>query len=64
MAKQNKKTARKAKKESADTMLVRALGNGARKAYLDENPHGFKGVKKVHKNKNGYTRKRKHKIQY
>ena len=36
-------------------------GKLAREKYLEENPHGYKRVKKVHKNKKKYNRKNKHK---
>lgn len=42
---------------SVEVDLDAALGNGAREAYLEENPHGFKKVHKVHKNKKKYNRK-------
>ena len=37
------------------------MGKLARIKSLEENPHGFKQVKKVHKNKKKYNRKNKHK---
>lgn len=39
--------------------LVNSLGNGAREAYLEMNPHGFASVNKVHKNAKKYNRKEK-----
>lgn len=39
--------------------LVNSLGNGAREAYLEMNPHGFSSVNKVHKNSKKYSRKMK-----
>lgn len=39
--------------------LVNSLGNGAREAYLEMNPHGFTCVNKVHKNTKKYNRKAK-----
>ncbi|MCH2043552.1 MAG: hypothetical protein MK212_05380 [Saprospiraceae bacterium] len=38
-----------------------ALGRAHREQYLEENPHGFRAIKKVHKNKQAYNRKKKHK---
>ncbi len=38
-------------------LLVKSLGNGAREAYLELNPHGFSCVNKVHKNSKKYNRK-------
>ena len=38
--------------------LVKALGNAARVVYLTDNPHGFCAVKKVHKSKKAYNRKK------
>ena len=49
------------KKKDKKTLLIDALGKGAREEYLTENPHGFKSVKKVHKSKKTYSRKSKHK---
>ena len=37
--------------------LDKALGNAHRDEYIQDNPHGFKRVKKVHKNKKKYNRK-------
>lgn len=37
------------------------MGKIARAQYLEDNPHGFKRTKKVHKNKKKYTRKGKNK---
>lgn len=39
--------------------LINSLGNGAREAYLEMNPHGFSSVNKVHKNSKKYNRKEK-----
>lgn len=39
-------------------LLVNSLGNGAREAYLELNPHGFSSVNKVHKNTKKYDRKK------
>lgn len=56
---------RKIKKVSTDDqekeILVKALGKGARQQYLQDNPHGYSKVNKVHKSKKNYTRKSKHK---
>lgn len=38
-------------------ILINSLGNGAREAYLEMNPHGFYSVNKVHKNAKKYSRK-------
>ena len=38
--------------------LDKALGSAHRNEYLEDNPHGFKRVRKVHKNKRKYNRKR------
>jgi hypothetical protein len=35
------------------------MGRIAREQYLEDNPHGFKRTKKVHKNKKKYSRKGK-----
>jgi hypothetical protein len=45
------------KKIDKKTLLIDALGKGAREEYLTDNPHGFKAVKKVHKSKKTYNRK-------
>lgn len=37
---------------------IDALGKGAREAYLEQNPHGFAKVKKIHKSKKAYDRKK------
>ena len=49
------------KKKSHKEVLISALGAGARKAYLEQNKHGRKAGTKVHKSKNNYSRKDKHK---
>ena len=36
---------------------LKAMGDGARKEYIDCNPHGYKSVHKVHKSKKAYNRK-------
>lgn len=38
--------------------LVNSLGNGAREAYIEMNPHGFSCVNKVHKSAKKYDRKK------
>lgn len=48
-------------KKSKIETLINALGKGHRDAYLEQNPHGYTSVKKVHKSKKKYTRKKKHK---
>lgn len=35
-----------------------ALGNAHRRMYLEDNPHGYKKMNKIHKNKKKYDRKR------
>lgn len=35
------------------------MGRAAREDYLEQNPHGFKRTKKIHKNKKKYSRKEK-----
>ena len=35
-----------------------ALGKAHREVYLEDNPHGYKKIKHVHKNKKKYNRKR------
>jgi hypothetical protein len=47
------------KKKSKIKALIDNLGNGAREAYLQMNPHGFSAVNKVHKNAKKYNRKQK-----
>lgn len=37
--------------------VVKDLGLIARLNYLEENPHGYKSVKKIHKSKKKYNRK-------
>lgn len=54
----------KKKKINVDLDLDKALGQGHRKAYLEQNPHGFTKVNKVHKDKSKYSRKKKHKKSY
>ena len=44
-----------------DVDIDKALGNAHREQYLEDNPHGFKKVNHVHKNKKKYSRKKKHK---
>ena len=51
----------KKKKIKVDIDLDAALGKGSREQYLEENPHGYKSVTKVHKSKKKYSRKPKHK---
>jgi len=41
-------------------ILDAGLGKGCREVYLKDNPHGFRKVLKVHRNKKKYSRKRKH----
>ncbi len=48
-------------KKNIKLLYIDALGKGAREEYLTDNPHGFKSVKKVHKSKKTYSRKKKHK---
>lgn len=38
--------------------IENTLGRLTREQYLEDNPHGFKRVKKIHKNKKKYNRKR------
>jgi hypothetical protein len=38
---------------------IDAIGNGVRLAYLENNPHGFSSITKVHKTIKQYTRKNK-----
>jgi len=42
----------------AKTDVDKDLGAAHREAYLQKNPHGYRRVKKVHKNKKKYCRKR------
>lgn len=51
----------KKKKLRRRDALERALGAAQRKQYLSENPHGYSRSKSVHKDKNQYSRKQKHK---
>ena len=37
--------------------LDKALGSAHRDEYIQDNPHGFKRVKKVHRNRKKYCRK-------
>lgn len=52
---------RKLKSIQVKVDIEAALGKGHREQYLEENPHGFKSVRKVHKSKKAYSRKQKHK---
>jgi hypothetical protein len=45
------------KKKTKNQVLVDAMGCGARKAYLQLNPHGFTALSKVHKSSKKYNRK-------
>lgn len=38
--------------------LEKALGNAHREQYIEENPHGFRKINRVHKSKKNYCRKR------
>ncbi len=42
-------------------ITIDAIGNGARLVYLENNPHGFVSVTKVHKSSKQYSRKNKSK---
>jgi hypothetical protein len=42
-------------------VTIDAIGNGARLVYLENNPHGFVSVTKVHKSSKQYSRKNKNK---
>lgn len=53
-----KKKKRKLRRNDA---IERALGAAQRKLYLKENPHGYSSNKSIHKDKNQYSRKQKHK---
>ncbi len=46
-------------KKEDKKLLIDALGKGCREVYLEENPHGFRKMHKVHKNKKKYSRKNK-----
>jgi len=48
------------KKEDKKLLYIDALGKGAREVHLEENPHGFRKMHKVHKSKKKYSRKNKH----
>jgi len=59
-----KSTKKKLKEENSITVesnidIDAVLGNAHRTVYLEDNPHGYKSVKKVHKNKKKYNRKSK-----
>jgi hypothetical protein len=43
--------------------FIRKLGEGLREIYLQQNPHGYSSVNKVHKSKKTYNRKNKNKWQ-
>jgi hypothetical protein len=47
------------KKKSKNKALVDNIGKGVRLAYLEQHPHGFSCVNKVHKSKKTYNRKDK-----
>jgi hypothetical protein len=38
-------------------ITINALGKGVRLIYLENNPHGYVSVKKIHKSKKQYSRK-------
>ena len=38
--------------------LINSIGKGAREAYLEQNPHGFSAINKVHKSSKKYDRKK------
>lgn len=41
-------------------LTINAIGKGAREVYLEQNPHGFSSVNKVHKSDKEYSRKEKY----
>lgn len=47
------------KRKNSKTLLVKALGAAHRDQYLEDHPHGFARVNKVHKSKKKYSRKSK-----
>ena len=47
----------KRKKPNKVSILIAYLGAACRTQYLDENPHGYVKITKVHKNKKRYNRK-------
>lgn len=49
------------KRKDSNTLLDKALGAAHRDQYLEDHPHGFSKVNKVHKSKKKYTRKPKRK---
>jgi len=51
---------KKLTKKQKQKFLVDSLGKGAREVYLEDNPHGFRKIHKVHKSKKAYSRKQKH----
>lgn len=61
MSKKHKKISKKKTTILIEVDLDAALGNAHREQYLEENPHGFKKVNKIHKSKKNYSRKKKHK---
>lgn len=40
-------------------ITINALGKGTRLLYLENHPHGYVSVKKIHKSKKQYSRKNK-----
>jgi hypothetical protein len=48
----------KTKNKKLKTTL-NAIGAGARLVYLEQHPHGFSAVNKIHKSKKSYNRKEK-----
>jgi hypothetical protein len=42
---------KKLTKKQKEKLLLAGLGKGAREEYLEDNPHGFKKIHKVHKSK-------------
>lgn len=54
-----KKIKLKNKVLQVDVDLDKALGAAHRAQYLEDNPHGFTKVTKIHKSKKAYSRKQK-----
>ncbi len=54
-----KQISKKKVRIESELKLEKAMGAAYREQYLEENPHGFRKVKKVHRNKKKYSRKGK-----
>ncbi|MCP4443300.1 MAG: hypothetical protein GY810_30735 [Aureispira sp.] len=58
MKKRKVKKSKRTTKMTVEVNLENALGNAHREQYIEDNPHGFRKVNRVHKSKKSYCRKR------